>query len=747
MLNQTLKRLLALLVGLSLPALAAPLTVGGLNSLIYIPYIPVCSTPTLALCQNTTFLSGSCGGSRCTAILQAEYNRQNDALPGTRSALVPTNLSGANTYTTAKTRPYNYASHYQYGGYRTYASNATAAQLSLLKSGGSIFAIDPHGSWKGNGSRVESCEEMVFDRWRSMADFEDSVASYGNDYTQIFVQAMWGANALANRPLRDTAGRDLGPFPFPNKPRNPYFTRLDLRMPYGQGSSAIEGSWGAFVNGTPYRTWSWSEHESAFWYALGTYGEDKLEREYGLAMSHVDLVRARTDAWTQYESQWNKKNCNAYPWRWDCSALASDYGTKLHDIDFGIAVSLYNAYSRGCMSTSGPLNACDWSPHFFYDQLEQNIAVDRETQLNRCLTMTHNDFSTGIVGLARSPSGFWSEGRQIIAGADWTSDPGQLIMLFALIDNYARGIEVPIDPATRKATAAKASSDAQLLGNENFGVYYSYEAGWGVDGLQTALCQADLHAKAAFNADAKIIGTSTNLITALGEVRTEPYNPYAPSTVTFDMQRKLQVLGSDIIVAPSMPGSIEVSPQPVINLSVDYALYTPQTELGRVYIVVLGVPVKLAGGVSGSVGLNASMNGSMERHCGATNGVGFALNGTAKPFAGVDAWASASVDAGIIEIGVEGRVMLIKFGLPLSIGVATEIDTRGSLNLRATSSLKLEFETLSGSITLFARVLFKSFETELISWNGPKATTTLWEFNYDPAVSLPALQLALNIMR
>ena len=707
------------------------------------PTLLLCPEPTLTRCQDPNFLKGRCGGSRCTTVLRNEYSARHDAVPIQETAVVPDNLYDHGINVSAKTQAYDYARHYHTGSYGIFAGNMSRTQLSVLKNTG-WFAITPHATWRNNGSRVNSCEELVYDRFRSFSEWEDNVAGLGNRYLDVVSEAL---NTLGWQPMRDAAGRNLGNFPFRTLPRNAYFTPLDTRVPVGTAASTLDGYWKPIVAAAPQRRWSWDEHVAGLFGTLGYYSEDLLEKEYVDQKKYLEYLRARADVFAEYERSF--RDCAAAHGASSstCRAIANNYGSQLNSIDFGIAVILFQARQRGCLDTHR-WTQCDWSPQFMVEQLKADVNVDREHQLNQCILVSRNDFNSGIVGQARSPSGFWSGGRQVIVSDDWNSDPGKMIVLFALIQNYARGLDVPRDPATGKPTTAKMSSDSGALGNDLFGVTYDYSAGWGFTGFEQALCNSNLHGKASFKAVGKVLGMDTELIDALAEVTTAPKGDANSDYVAFIARRKLEVLEADIVVGPDVD-QVELTVQPAINLALEYSVQTDDSTPPAFHtiVVVLGVPVTVKGGVAGSVGVEARLTGGLSRHCSTNaNSIGFQMTGTMKPFAGIDAWSTASVDAGILEVGIKGRLTVIELNLPLQVSVAAEVNPANNwaLELRARSSLKLGLETLSGQISIFARLFWKNFNRDLVKWTGPNVETALWDWNYDPAVSLDALRLAVS---
>ena len=731
---RTMRPLLALAVLLTAAAAQAQL-----RTPILINFCP--TAPDLATCQSPSFQSGSCWSKyrdTCRTLLKAEYSRQHDGLTLTNSTTVPVagTLSRAGTPVTTKLLPHSYAGYYASGMSSSYSGSVSQSQLAAVKPSGTL-EVAPRIQWALNGDRVTSCQEYVHERYMNFGDFEDAVNPYPNDYIVHFFLAYWGEQPIAWQRLHSKDGTDRGDFPWltASQPKNPYHQALPLRMPGGTESSltwwntrtAAGRSWGA---------WNWDRHYNTGFAAIGTFTADQMEDEYQLAQQFDALVKERNkvyDTWALATAR-----CGL-PWFMgpmpadQCKALTDAAGSQLVALDFGIAVSLSNAERRGCLDTS-KLTACDWSPKFFSDSLQQRLATLREPDLKRCVKMTQNRFTTGLVKQAREVGL-----GPTIPAADWTANTTLLTDLFTRTEALVAAINIPVDPVTQKPTLAAFKSDSSNIGSEWFGARYNYEAGWGLTNFAAPhrMCEAQFEAKANLDATATVLKFPIEVVNIHASATT--YSMGANNNDTWlNTVSHTRLLGEDIYTPVD-----EWSPLQ-FNLVAEAGRGFRVTPVDNIYIVVLGIPVKLAGGVSGGVGLKATLKGGIDRDCGPKDTIGLRSDGSVAPYGYLDAFAQASVDAYILEVGIRGEVTLVRLDVPLTAQVKVALNSSGVAELTASTALDFKLRTLDGRITVFADSFFKSYEMDLVRWSGPEVSTRLCELNYAPVpISLVKQKLDL----
>lgn len=714
----------------------------------FIPRDLSCAAVTVAACQRPGALTGTCA-TQCTALLRLEYLRQTSTAPQS-VVTVAENLAGANSLTLAATSPDSPSTHFMYGGTTTSAQVLERQRTTFLASGGglggSLYVIDPHSPWRNNGARVASCDELVFDFFRSVSDFED--ANRGASRLELF-RAAYAAGGIAFQNLRTADGFDVGPFPMLGPaPKNAYFSTLDTRLPNG-ATSPGNASWNARLG--PYSAsavWDWSKHQLWGNWFTWFYTPEYLDSLAADQQEYLGRIAARRARYDQYEAE--LADCVAAhgsATHATCVALGTTARSELENLDFAIGFELTNADARGALSTS-LVNPWDWSPLFFERWLQENLSRVREPMRSKCMRVSSGSFTSGVVA-AVLPGGAGipnSSGGYAVAPADWLRTPGEANVMLSLIENWAKNFDVPRDPATGRATLAQWHGDATTLGNDRFGVSYDWTVGWGLTNIETRLCQGQLEARGYFHAGATVLGRSQELLLADAHAWSE--NAETAGDTDLLTHREVRVLGTPIYAPADERTPLN------FHLSTGESR-TQSAELAVIYVPVFGVPVKVAGGVSGTEGFSVNVDGGLTRTCSQQgpqlDDLRVGATGEVTPFISIDAYASASVDAFVIEAGIKGEVTLVKGKLPLTLRVQTILRDENPdpnleqlvLALEAETRLGLSLSALDGRVSVYGRVFGRSSEKELISWRGPQlADATLFELRYVPAVRLDLLQLA-----
>ncbi len=696
-----------------------------------------CSIATVTRCQDPGFYQSFCGRLRCPALLRGEYDRQFDASPAPYALMTTPMTLGlsSNQLALGKPLPYDYSTHHASGGFATYGSTLERAKVSMLL--GSL-SIDPRFQWKTNGARSRSCEEWVWERYRTLHDWEDAALDLGADYLSIYRSA-YAAGGPAVTPIRDSLGGGVfgtsgtaTMLSFPaTSPKNGFFEPLDLRMPAGAGTSTLTAYWKPRVDaGSQYYAWTWSLQKQVGDWALASYTADHLEELYNLQKGHRELLKARRERYDVYERDYTK--CRATGSVAACQPYADAATSELSALDLGIAYSLWLGSTRGCLDTSG-WRSCDWSPRMFFDLVQTRIGVLREPDVARCKRFTGNQFGPGSLVAVITASGLSNEGFTYLPAADYAATPSGLAGMLVGIERYVASFDWPKDSSTGKPTLSAWGMDSARHGNEWFGVEYGYTAGWGVSNM-SVICETQAKVGGEAWAKANVIKTPITLFDAKAWVSAK-YDPQAPTTLDLETEEKLYIAGQELLTAKKTPGS------GAINLVIDVSQPKRVNAL-TTYIVIMGVPVKLQGGAAGVMGIETGLAGTLTRNCSAGS-VAFEVGGKVKPYVGVSGFAQASIDALIAEAGVRGELTLLRVDLPLTASVKTGLDTQGTLSFSAGTKLGLQLKSLDGRIGIFARLGWKSTERTLIEWTGPTVDTTLFEYNFQP-VSVSLVQAHLS---
>ena len=113
------------------------------------------------------------------------------------------------------------------------------------------------------------------------------------------------------------------------------------------------------------------------------------------------------------------------------------------------------------------------------------------------------------------------------------------------------------------------------------------------------------------------------------------------------------------------------------------------------------VPLTVKGSVSGTLGLDASVNASGGLHLGLT------------PYAALTAEASVGVGVACASAGVRGSVDLLAVRVPSDLKLISQ-----ACGMTADLKSKLELSSMNGSIEVYAEACGLNWSEEIVSWTG-----------------------------
>lgn len=382
---------------------------------------------------------------------------------------------------------------------------------------------------------------------------------------------------------------------------------------------------------------------------------------------------------------------------------------KLESLDAAIEDALHQAQTRGCLTfnTTGPA-ACDWSPKRFAQRVMGQYQGERENAYQKCMDYTDNDFAS-------------LKSRAMVAGAvnypatDYTTSPTKLEQYFVRRDQYLKALKNTLpdlmDPVTGKARLKWESGDSYSMGGKVFGATASYQVGFELANLSASNeCAASPHAYGTFDATARALGASVNLVHANASI-TDVHGDvdldvFDNSIHVVDYHQDLPV-GQFNVVSGSKSTS-----KTFVDVHADF--------------VIVVVPVKLGAKVGGTVGLNYAVN---VNHNVTTNASGchvssIGAGGSLEPFASVDGELYAGVDIFIASAGVKGKLQIVHASIPLKADAAL---TYGKNNLPVVTfdlatRADLKFTFMSGSIAAYVELgpcpFCVDFDANIVSWDG-----------------------------
>jgi hypothetical protein len=412
--------------------------------------------------------------------------------------------------------------------------------------------------------------------------------------------------------------------------------------------------------------------------------------------------------------------------------------------------------------------ACDWDPATFvrgvtdmvHNQIDNVQYSQREADYKACKAWQP------IIAKNMSKFSDQNNGELLMLG-DIKTEIQQTFNEISDVPVLERGPmtpwanQVPMKPEKGDtfATFGEDRHNAEVWGNDMFGVGYSYDIGWEVPvrweqvekDQHTEVCDFGLGAHGGFEAYAFAFGSDKFDILAADLVAgvhdyTNPTVPGADAVIDTNLHDAAFdahfVVAGDSIVAEDE--KVNLNAQKIVPFASGANSWNLFTIPFQISFVTLEMSVGI--GYSYSVDMKATPSHTNVCHEGKkVAGGGYpwaanhalptiALNSTLTPQAEldgiVDAYASI---AGLAGVGVDVNLTLLGLGLPAQNNI-----TLSSKNLTIDSTLNMDFHTLDGSLSVYAELLFFTlFDIEIMSWDGYHSTIPL--FNTGATVDIGAL--------
>ncbi len=664
---------------------------------------PICPLPTLEVCQGDNYLTSPCGqqhSSRCNELIQQEYEQRWAALTEEHTTLLPDSFGGK--LGTSRPAPYSAlgSTSVENGG-GAYAGAVLKNQVLYRKNfqnltASDIAARDALQQWNTNGTTIRSCKEYVFEKYYEFSQFENQMGAHGTKYRRIFEDA-YGPNGIAYKSLHGKAGGLLAPiFNGQAAPKNLYFKAFQGPYPSGTTGHQINPTLLQQVpaSGRTYYqvTWAWHDEMSD---ALASRNDAQLDRLFGKQLEFAELVERRQELWNTYNRQAPK--LTGIP----LEQLRQRVTQQLIGLDQAIEAGLEQAQADGCLGLAGD-TGCDWSPRRFKEMIEDEMLRRREADYQLCQTLTGDDFTASSF-----PRNAGALGIPGMTG----DQTGTAAALGQYLNTYRSALlSEPrlVVAATQETRRSDSRSSSDSFGNSNFRADYAYGAGWefNTTSMLNTCTDFDARVYAYFEANARAFSINREIIYASAE-GTATKNEVGYSVL-------LRVLGADVYnVSNTYPTSFSVGPDPDVSR-------TFFSASGR--FLVLGVPIRVSAGVSGTVGIDTQLSGQF------ISGCKFNLSSELTPYARLDAYASVAVDVVVAAVGVRGDLELVSVELPFTTTMDVYLDSSGGstrLMLDLDTLLKSKVSSMDGRLVVFLRILWKTGEEELASFNGTSHTATL----------------------
>jgi hypothetical protein len=696
-----------------------------------------CPQPTLALCQDPSYLQSACGqpetqvGSTCSQLVQAEYQAQtanlpaqNRRVPGNTTAVAPASLQPQTQFN------YNVS-----GGTGIFGGLMQKTQI-----GGAMNALPPGAApapgspqytylgtvsvktnWGTDGARVKSCDEYVYEGWYDYELFENQAALLGTDYRAIFNLAYGPApSGIASRILRDRASEAI-----PNQMTWPAATYPELQPPNLLPKNAFFTGYekliakGFALNDVPldtalrggFESWTaqdWIWHAGMSGSLAGT-PDDVLYFLEDKKKAFTDLVAKRNALWDKVQAQ--------PPVPPGCFLCFREGELDMILADIELRDMLHDAQVQGCINSTAT-TACDWSPKMFYDTLQGFFDHHREVARARCMDATGNDFTTArtnatSVGCIQN---------------DMTVKPAYMSWYITKALAAQATLAYPIDPVTGKPHLGDSLADTWTMGDPDwFQIQAGYDASWKIDNFVNSIfppvsrqtCDAHIVSTAGANATATVLGTTTPVFSARGDAYT--------SEGGANFKLVVNVLG------------VEQLNFQKLNLTTKYT-YTKDWPYSGSWedsasITILGIGVTVSGGISVDAGLKTTVTLSGGPGCATTVGstsVTLAeVNGHVEPWADVDGYLALEVDLLVVDLGIKGTLKLVKLNVPLDANLKLSMTPSRAVFVQLIATGKLNLRTLDGTLSAYADWPWPlgDSEVELTSWDGFEVNETLFNIN------------------
>jgi hypothetical protein len=229
-------------------------------------------------------------------------------------------------------------------------------------------------------------------------------------------------------------------------------------------------------------------------------------------------------------------------------------------------------------------------------------------------------------------------------------------------------------------------------GNERFGAGLDINSSvaafniMGIDGISASV---------ELEASARLFGLRNTVARVSGQLARSASGDTVHAAT---LSREVEIMGSAVSVPPISANS---------TASEDWT----RTFFRRSETFMVGpVPLTVEGSIDGTVGLE---------HIAAAPAGDFSVDLQLTPFAGLDADVALGVGIrGVLAAGVSGHLNLIDVEVPTSASIdqAIHIPTGRTLDWALESDV--EVTTLSGSISLWAEVLWARYSRRIANWTG-----------------------------
>lgn len=426
----------------------------------------------------------------------------------------------------------------------------------------------------------------------------------------------------------------------------------------------------------------------------------------------------------------------------------------LASVDQLIEEALFEAQALGCLDPG--LTPCDWSPRLFAQRVT-DLGRYREPYYQQCREYTAN---TGFAALVNAtpfeyPNARGGTSTTMVDGqacnrAAYNTDLDAMHLYFDCVDQHKKDLVAALTellgkegfvigpPPDYDVRVGSVESDTFETGNDMFEANGGFEASWGMTlaGIEASnpdwcLLEPSLHA--ALWAGGRALFSSFQLVDAHATISGEP---------GVDSEAFMEVAGVELVDT----GPHQFGTNMDFNVIEDGGEESEDFFKAQATITVVVVPVTIRGGVTGRIGATVGL-GMGQPKGGSCSAADVLLEGHFTPYAAVDAFASVSIDALIVEAGVKVTLVLVQADLPFDVAVEVEGVQAGNVlgaQMAVSANLDLVLSILSGWVSAFVEICYligcEYFEEILFRWDGPRFTQNLFSVGFEvPLLPLTTL--------
>jgi hypothetical protein len=683
----------------------------------------------LANCQQYLVSDGYCESlvkSQCEQLVSQAHEAEREAIPTSKEVL-PGGDMLSNATVTAKYIEDDRSSHYLNGLDAMYVANNLSADLSEAKNDDSSrlddslsTACTQQAAANGNPYKICSCTQYAFDTYHSVRPFEQKVAETQMDYRALFDDA----RAVMSSTLRSKDGLNQTSIAPHQEPRSKFYSIIGgWGLPYPSGTTphAWDAALRSQYSSTKKSNLLTLESHVALAASVAGYPDEKLNYLFDEQEKFEALVAYRAARWDAYREAAKQVAAGSQAG----TDLATQAATELRSIDAQLEDGLRRGVELGCVPASiNEVSACDWSPKFFYKDLQKFVTGLGERRYQDCVQLTGDSFDNTAPTVLSNSLTF---ANHLTAEAKTEKKLGR-------IDPGPDGLP----------TIGQQFSDEGRYGNDDFNVSYDYNFSWGLtdydqkdDEGKPLFCKSNLRGGGTFNVDGAVFGATKSVVDFDAWAYTKTDSSDGKDYIHEELSMKL--LGNDIFepINAKQAAKYSFSATPSTTLGKDGQGY----KMSKTFVVV-AVPVTVQGGLTGTFGVDIKLDAGLIRDCeGAPDQMNIGVQSNVKPYVDLDAFLAAGIGWSGLSAGVKGEVNLVEAELPFTAKAGLEFHATNSgsdLFLVGKSDLKLKLKTLDGKVKLYVEYLIGSSEREIFSWPGYTLSSTLFDFD----AKYPLIQVA-----